>query len=137
MADKLKAPKDGKPNAFAQKIPSLATSIARVNDLKERAKEANGSAGSATKDAIDTLHFNKWAFTSLAQTKKKEPTEQQDRILSFVAGALGLGMLSQADGFDDRLRFIHAEIGKLLDGSPRPAAAGMENVTKLASMAAH
>lgn len=133
MADKLKTPKDGKPNSFSDKVPDLKKRIARVNALKDEAKDANGSAGAATKDAVDTLHVNKWAFTALAQASKKEATEQQDRVLTMFAGALGLGMLAQVDAFDDRLAFIHAELGKLLDGSPRAPAPGMANVTKLAA----
>ena len=137
MADKLKPKKDGEAVGFAAKIPELERRINAVNTLKDEAKEANGEAGAATKDAVESLHVNKWAFTALAQAKKKEATEQQDRILTLFAGALGLGLLSQTDAFDDRLAFIHAEIGKLLNGTPRAPAAGASNVAKLASAAAH
>lgn len=137
MADKLKAKKGGEDNSFAGKVEGIKSHIKKVNALKDEAKEANGEAGSATKTAVDTLHVNKWAFTALAQASKKEPTEQIDRALTFFGGALGLGLLNQTDAFDDRLAFIHAELGKLLDGTPRAAAAGASNVTKLTSASQH
>lgn len=130
MADKIK----GGDKGFGAKVPDLRKRIASVNKLKEQAKEANGAAGAATKTAIDDLNVNKWAFTALAQAERKEPTEQIDRVLTYFAGALGLGLLDQADMFDDRLAYIRERLDALAEAKA-PAPAGASNVAKLATAA--
>lgn len=131
MAEKLKA---GAANKFAEKLPEVARRIADVNDRKEKAKEYNGLAGKATKDATENLNINKTAFTFLANAKRKEPTEQIDRILTIFAGALGMGMLDQMDLFDDRLAFIKAKLGEITaEDAERKPAPGAANIHRLAS----
>lgn len=131
MADKLK--KDAK--GFEAKTAALKKGVAEVSRYKEKAAEQTGNAGQATKRVCDDNNLNKWAFTQLCGTSKKDVTEQQDRILTMMAGAIALGMLDQVDMFDDRLKVIHEKIGAILDGSaPAAPAKGAANVANLASV---
>ncbi len=131
MAEKLKKGEGG----FAAKMPEIARRIKDVNRYKEQAAEQVGMAGKATKDVCDAQNVNKAAFTFVATCHRKESAEAQDRILTLFALALGTGLLDQIDMFDDRLKFIQAELAKrTAEDAPRAAAPGAGMVAQLASV---
>lgn len=131
MAEKLKKGEGG----FAAKMPEIARRIKDVNRYKEQAAEHVGMAGKATKDVCEAQNVNKAAFTFVATCHRKESAEAIDRVLTLFALALGTGLLDQIDMFDDRLKFIQAELAKrTAEDAPRAAAPGASMVAQLSAV---
>lgn len=119
MADKLKPTTKTKFDAGA-----LKSAIASVNRKKEEASEANGEAGSLTKQYCEDNNYNKKAFTFVASLKKKELQQQQEVIAALVTYAHALGMFDQIDMFNnsiDAMRQIVADAEKGQSGK-KPSA---------------
>lgn len=133
MADKLKT---GKTSSFGDRMPGIKKAFAEVNKHKEKAAEAIGQAGKATKTAVDDLNVNRWAFTATAQLLKKDPTEQQARCLQFFALCIEMGVLDQVDAFDEHLGVIAQRVAELSDGDTAKAPKASSVVTSIATGAA-
>lgn len=111
MAEKMKATTKTSFNSEA-----YVRAVRDVNKAKERASEATGSAGQATKTACDQHNFDKKAFTFVAGLAKKEPTQQLATLGGIIQGAEAMGMFAQADMFNDFVSTMETIIARIKGG---------------------
>ncbi|KQI68713.1 hypothetical protein AN189_07380 [Loktanella sp. 3ANDIMAR09] len=86
--------------------------IGQINTAKEKAKEHNGVAASATKTFADDHALDKQALTTVAKLSKKEPPTQTTFLRELIQGADFMGMFAHRDAFDDDLISV---MGRIVD----------------------
>lgn len=86
--------------------------IAEINEAKEKAKEHNGVAASATKTFADNHALDKQALTTVAKLAKKEAATQTTFLREVIMGADHMGMFQHRDAFDDDLISV---MGRIVD----------------------
>lgn len=113
----------------------LRRTLADIRKHKDKAKEYNGLAGQATKNAIETHNFDGKALTFVSQLMAKEPEQQLATLGAVISYAEALSMFAQMDMFNDAIAAMKRVVENAEGGAAdAPTAPGVANVAKLASV---